>query len=537
MSQRYEVTPGNGIVARHGDSILWVGPAVSPEVWDSLADLVTHHPGIDPLAGDTAAAIESILGPLSRVPGLSFAALLVADGQAQGVLYGPVTVRNASGPAPAHGYGPFGITIPFGLSEPIYVGFTEADSRPAPQGSQYLHLDAGVVPGSGMWMHPQARGERIYRQHGEAAPSVSSASGSHSAMTDPAPALAPQQERGAGLVIDAEQSSPPEQASPSSASGTAVPLPTFVQDALAGGVTAATGAGAASALAAAGMGAASAAPPAPSAPSTASVPATPPAPSSVEPVQPFEPVQSFDSRPAYNAPADEPQADHPADLPQADAPPADLPTDASYAHEGQSDYAPDAPPLSPPTVAATAEFTPDLGPDPAAPEPEPWSPSTEPPASVVESGFVPATDHLRIDLRLPQAGVHALPPLPPVQEMHAPAQQSPRGGVLVFDDGSTFSLDQDYVIGRKPERHALVQSGQARPLTVVDPDSVLSGAHAAVRLQGADVFLEDLGSLNGSHIALPGATEWTRVPAHNPVRLEPGTRLLFGWTVATFSGS
>ena len=82
-----------------------------------------------------------------------------------------------------------------------------------------------------------------------------------------------------------------------------------------------------------------------------------------------------------------------------------------------------------------------------------------------------------------------------------------------------------------------MQRGKARPLTVVDPDTVLSGAHAALRLHQGETYLEDLGSLNGSHIAPPGATDWTRVEPYSPIRLEPGTRLLFGWTVATYSGA
>lgn len=110
-------------------------------------------------------------------------------------------------------------------------------------------------------------------------------------------------------------------------------------------------------------------------------------------------------------------------------------------------------------------------------------------------------------------------------------------GVLVFEDGSTFVLDQDYVIGRRPDRHELVLSGQARPLTVHDPDNVLSSAHAALQLRDWDVFVVDLGSLNGSHVAPPGAVDWTRVPPGTPTRLVPGCRMLFGWTVVTFAPS
>ncbi|MEO6957784.1 MAG: FHA domain-containing protein, partial [Antricoccus sp.] len=156
--------------------------------------------------------------------------------------------------------------------------------------------------------------------------------------------------------------------------------------------------------------------------------------------------------------------------------------------------------------------------------------------------FEPAADHLRIDLlNVPSSG--APTPLPTIPTCTTAGDRSdypttkPSSGVLVFDDGSTFALDQTYVLGRRPDRHELVQSGQARPLTVVDPDTVLSGAHASIRVQDGQVYLQDLGSLNGTHVAFPGETDWTRVEPDQSVRLVPGTRLLFGWTVATYSGS
>ncbi len=41
-------------------------------------------------------------------------------------------------------------------------------------------------------------------------------------------------------------------------------------------------------------------------------------------------------------------------------------------------------------------------------------------------------------------------------------------GVLVFDDGAVFQLEQDYVIGRQPENSPEVLSGAARPLRLED---------------------------------------------------------------------
>ena len=46
--------------------------------------------------------------------------------------------------------------------------------------------------------------------------------------------------------------------------------------------------------------------------------------------------------------------------------------------------------------------------------------------------------------------------------------------------------------------------------------------------------LVDLGSLNGTHVAGPEATEWTQLEPGQPHPLSDGDRLLLGWTVITF---
>ncbi|MGH9156244.1 MAG: FHA domain-containing protein [Acidimicrobiales bacterium] len=101
-------------------------------------------------------------------------------------------------------------------------------------------------------------------------------------------------------------------------------------------------------------------------------------------------------------------------------------------------------------------------------------------------------------------------------------------GVLVLDDGAAFILDGDYVIGREPDADTEVQSGRARPLALADPERTISRAHARVALQGWDVRVLDLDSANGTYLAEPGATEWTRLPAHEARTIRPGTRILVG---------
>ncbi len=88
--------------------------------------------------------------------------------------------------------------------------------------------------------------------------------------------------------------------------------------------------------------------------------------------------------------------------------------------------------------------------------------------------------------------------------------------MLRFDDGMVVDVDSDLVLGRRPDGHELVTSGTAKPVPIADTQNVLSSAHAAIQRAGREVSLVDLGSLNGTHVAGPEATEWTQ--------LEPGWR-------------
>jgi hypothetical protein len=106
--------------------------------------------------------------------------------------------------------------------------------------------------------------------------------------------------------------------------------------------------------------------------------------------------------------------------------------------------------------------------------------------------------------------------------------------VLRFDDGLVVTVDEDLVLGRRPDNHELVASGQARAVPIADTQNVLSSAHAALQRSGREVSLVDLGSLNGTHVAGPEATEWTQLEPGVAHPLSDGDRLLLGWTVITF---
>ena len=106
--------------------------------------------------------------------------------------------------------------------------------------------------------------------------------------------------------------------------------------------------------------------------------------------------------------------------------------------------------------------------------------------------------------------------------------------VLRFDDGMVVTVDDDIVLGRRPDNHELVTTGSARAVPIADTQNVLSSAHAALQRSGREVSLVDLGSLNGTHVAGPEATEWTQLEPGVAHPLSDGDRLLLGWTVITF---
>jgi hypothetical protein len=101
-------------------------------------------------------------------------------------------------------------------------------------------------------------------------------------------------------------------------------------------------------------------------------------------------------------------------------------------------------------------------------------------------------------------------------------------GVLLLDDGTTFSLSTDVVIGRAPESHPAVASGKAQPLVVDDEERSLSRIHAFVELSGWDVRMKDCGSANGTAVQQPGEADWALLAADVPTTLADGARVRLG---------
>jgi FHA domain len=99
-------------------------------------------------------------------------------------------------------------------------------------------------------------------------------------------------------------------------------------------------------------------------------------------------------------------------------------------------------------------------------------------------------------------------------------------GALVLDDGSALELSTDCVVGREPALDPSVTAGEAQPLGIVD--AAVSRVHARIHLDGWQVLLTDLGSVNGTRIRLPGKRSEQPLEPNVPVPLQSGTRVLVG---------
>ncbi|MGW4091637.1 FHA domain-containing protein [Nocardia sp. NPDC004750] len=106
-------------------------------------------------------------------------------------------------------------------------------------------------------------------------------------------------------------------------------------------------------------------------------------------------------------------------------------------------------------------------------------------------------------------------------------------GVLLLDDGTSFVLDSDCVLGREPEHSDAVARG-ARPVRLEDSSGGMSRAHAEIRLVDWDVTVVDGGSTNGTHIRHPGRQDWVRAVPGQPIALTPGAQIQLGGRVLTF---
>jgi hypothetical protein len=100
---------------------------------------------------------------------------------------------------------------------------------------------------------------------------------------------------------------------------------------------------------------------------------------------------------------------------------------------------------------------------------------------------------------------------------------------LVFERGPVIDVDRTQIIGRGPTTPTGVVE-EPNLVTVPNPDGDLSREHTAVRLEGWDLVIEDLGSTNGTEVHLPGR-EPQRLHDHDPILVVPGTQVTLAGAV------
>lgn len=117
----------------------------------------------------------------------------------------------------------------------------------------------------------------------------------------------------------------------------------------------------------------------------------------------------------------------------------------------------------------------------------------------------------------------------PVTDRAVVAVPRPVVARLVFDSGLVVDVDRPQLIGRRP---TAPPDAEEIPnlLTVPSPEAEISRAHTAVRLAGWDVLVEDVGSTNGTEVALPGRDP-VRLREHEPVLVVVGTEVTLAGTV------
>ena len=99
--------------------------------------------------------------------------------------------------------------------------------------------------------------------------------------------------------------------------------------------------------------------------------------------------------------------------------------------------------------------------------------------------------------------------------------QRPVLGILRVSSGATAVLDADVIIGRVPQGTSTTAAQSPHLLAVPSPGKAISKTHCAVRVEGWDMSVEDLGSTNGTFLLRAGE-EPRRVPEHQQIFLRLG---------------
>lgn len=171
------------------------------------------------------------------------------------------------------------------------------------------------------------------------------------------------------------------------------------------------------------------------------------------------------------------------------------------------------------------------GPDQGAAQPDPETGSAEPsPDVAVDTGGLPVGPMV-LAVRC-SSGHHNAPhatrcrvcgqELPSQQPEQTPR---PALGLLRLSTGDVVTLDRGVLAGRAP-RASTEASGARAPhlVRIASPDNEISRNHLEIVLDGWHVLVRDLGSTNGTTVALPGSSP-VRVRPGDQQTIDPGTTI------------
>ena len=174
---------------------------------------------------------------------------------------------------------------------------------------------------------------------------------------------------------------------------------------------------------------------------------------------------------------------------------------------------------------------PDRQPEPPDREPEPPDYQPEPthqPTMIARPGEHDMAPGRAESGPAPAVQPTTVGPMPP-----RPTAAPQPVGVLTSQSAPPIVLDRVYVLGREPRQDPAVESGEAEPVQLQDPDHVISRVHAYVSVENGIVLVRDAESMHGTYFSPPGGEEWTRIGT-DPSPLPPGWNMQIGPQVFTF---
>lgn len=107
----------------------------------------------------------------------------------------------------------------------------------------------------------------------------------------------------------------------------------------------------------------------------------------------------------------------------------------------------------------------------------------------------------------------------------APAPSPGPAWLLTFDTGESHQLHGTALIGRHPVAHSSHRGAEL--VKVADPSATMSGTHLAITANDVGVWVEDLGSTNGSEIRLPSGRKLA-LPVRVRTPVATGSRVRLG---------